>query len=88
MGFSEVECPECKGAGRVLSGESIRIRIQLEIIRMTGGRPGGQVRVQLHPHLADVLKSQLALIEKNVQRSVKIQGDPQVPWEEYRIVLE
>ena len=51
-------------------------------------RPGGQVRIQLHPGLAESFRSQQATIEKNVQRSVKIQSDPQLPWEDYRIVLE
>ena len=82
------ECPECHGAGRVLSGETIRIRIQREIVDMTAGRPGGQIRVHLHPDLAEVFRCQLGMIEKNVQRSVKIQSDPQLPWEDYRIVLE
>ncbi|MBI3551973.1 MAG: Rne/Rng family ribonuclease [Elusimicrobia bacterium] len=82
------ECPECRGAGRVLSGETIRIRIQREIFEMTGGRPGGQVRLLLHPGLAELFRSQQAVIEKNVQRSVKIASDPQLPWEDYRIILE
>ena len=82
------ECPECKGAGRVLSSETIRIRIQREIYEMTAGRPGGQIRILLHPGLADVFRSQQATIEKNVQRSVKIQSDAQLKWEDYRIVLE
>ena len=82
------ECPECKGAGRVLSAETLRIRIQREIYEMTGGRPGGQVRLLLHPQLAEVFRHHQAQIEKNVQRSVKIQSDPQLPWEDYRIVLE
>ena len=82
------ECPECKGAGRVLSSETLRIRIQREIIEMTGGRPGGQVRILLHPVLADIFKSQQQLIEKNVARSVKVQGEQNLQWEDYRIVLE
>ncbi|MFA6002871.1 MAG: Rne/Rng family ribonuclease [Elusimicrobiota bacterium] len=82
------ECPQCKGCGRVLSGETLRIRIQREIALMTGGRPGGQVRLLLNPGLADQFRGQLAVIEKNVQRSIKIGSDPQLPWEEYRIVLE
>ncbi len=82
------ECPECKGAGRVLSSETIRIRIQREIHEMTGGRPGGQVRLLLHPQLAEAFRQHQSHIEKNVQRSVKIQSDPQLPWEDYRIVLE
>ena len=82
------ECPQCKGCGRVLSGETLRIRVQREIAQMTGGRPGGQVRILLHPALAEHFRSQQGLIEQNVQRSVKIQSDPSLPWEEYRIVLE
>jgi ribonuclease G len=82
------ECPECKGAGRVLSAETIRIRIQRELWELTGGRPGGSVRIQLHPGLAEIFRQQQALLEKNAQRSVKISGDPAIKWEDYRIVLE
>jgi len=82
------ECPQCKGCGRVLSSETLRIRIQREIVLMTGGRPGGQVRLLLHPALAEQFRGRQAVIEKNVARSIKIQGEPALPWEEYRIVLE
>ncbi len=82
------ECPQCKGCGRVLSGETLRIRIQREIKLMTGGRPGGQVRLLLHPALAEQFRGAQVSIEKNVGRTIKIQSDPSLPWEEYRIVLE
>ena len=82
------ECQQCKGCGRVLSSETLRIRIQREILRMTGGRPGGNLRLLLHPALSDIFRAQQVFIEKNVGRSVKIQSEPSLPWEEYRIVLE
>ncbi|OGR42725.1 MAG: hypothetical protein A2X35_01895 [Elusimicrobia bacterium GWA2_61_42] len=82
------ECPECHGSGRVLSSESIRIKIQREIHNITMGRPGGNLRVVTHPILCEVLKKKLAMIEKNVHRSVKIASDPQLTWEDYRIILE
>ncbi|MDE2236822.1 MAG: ribonuclease E/G, partial [Elusimicrobia bacterium] len=82
------ECPECKGAGRVLSAETLRIRVQREILELTGGRPGGQIRLLLHPAVAEAFRGAQALLEKNVQRSVKIQADAQIKWEDYRIVLE
>jgi ribonuclease G len=82
------ECQECKGAGRVLSSETIRIRVQREIMEMTGGRAGGSVRVQLHPALAERFRQQQQVIEKNIGRSIKVQADPQVQWEDYRIVIE
>ena len=82
------ECPECHGSGRVLSSESIRIKIQREIHNITMGRPGGNLRVVTHPILCEVLRKKLAMIEKNVHRSVKLASDPQLTWEDYRIILE
>jgi ribonuclease G len=82
------ECPECHGSGRVLSSESIRIKIQREIHNITMGRPGGNLRIVTHPILAEVLKKKLTMIEKNVHRAVKIASDPQLTWEDYRIILE
>jgi len=82
------ECPECHGAGRVLSSESIIIKIQREIQNITAGRPGGNMRVAMHPVLCETLKKKQSLLEKNVHRSVKLVGDPQLAWEDYRIILE
>jgi ribonuclease G len=82
------ECPECHGSGRVLSSESIRIKIQREILSLTLGRPGGALRVILNPMLGDIIRRKHDLMEKNVQRSFKIASDPQLTWEDYRIVLE
>lgn len=82
------ECPECHGSGRVLSAESMRIKIQREIRNITSGRPGGNMRVVLHPLLADRIRQKQEIIERNVHRNIKIQSDPQMTWEDYRIVLE
>ncbi|MCR4295347.1 MAG: Rne/Rng family ribonuclease, partial [Elusimicrobia bacterium] len=82
------ECPQCRASGRVLSVETLRIKIQREIFEMTGGRPGGSIRVSLHPTVADAFRSQQPIIEKNVQRAVRIQSDPNLMWEDYHIVLE
>lgn len=82
------ECPQCQGSGRVLSIESMRIKIQRDILNLTMGRPGGNLRVVVHPHVMDGLKSKIHLIEKNVHRSVKIMSDPQLVWEDYRIIIE
>jgi len=82
------ECPQCHGSGRVLSAESMRIKIQREIYDLTHGRPGGNLRVVLHPALADRIRPQQSIIEQNIHRSMKIQADPQMTWEDYKIVLE
>ncbi|ACC98925.1 Ribonuclease, Rne/Rng family [Elusimicrobium minutum Pei191] len=82
------ECPQCHGSGRVLSAESMRIKIQREIYDLTQGRPGGNLRIVLHPELADQIKHQQSVIEQNIHRSMKIQSDAQLSWEDYKIVLE
>ena len=82
------ECPECHGSGRVFSIESMRIKIQREIKNLTLGRPGGHLRVVLHPMLAEGLRRKQDIIERNVHREIKIQADPQLTWEDYRIILE
>ena len=82
------ECPQCRASGRVLSAETLRIKIQREIFEMTGGRPGGSIRVNLHPTVAESFRSQQTVIEKNVQRAVRIQADANLMWEDYHIVLE
>ena len=86
--FISEECPQCHGSGRVLSAESMRIKIQREIYDLTNGRPGGTMRVVLHPILAEAIKQKQADIEENIHRALKIQADPQLSWEDYKIVLE
>lgn len=86
--FISEECPQCHGSGRVLSAESMRIKIQREIYDLTHGRPGGNLRVVLHPVLAEAIRRRQQDIEENIHRSLKIQADPQLAWEDYKIVLE
>jgi ribonuclease G len=82
------ECPGCFGSGRVLSSESIRIRVQREIFELTQGRPGGTIRLVLHPVLAEAFKAKQAVMEENVHRSVTISNDANLQYEDYRIILE
>ncbi|MEF3280383.1 MAG: Rne/Rng family ribonuclease [Elusimicrobiota bacterium] len=82
------ECPQCHGSGKVLSIDSLRIKIQRDILNLTMGRPGGNMRIVVHPLVMDALKEKQYIIEKNVHRSVKIVSDPQLVWEDYRIIIE
>jgi ribonuclease G len=88
MSLLSQECPECHGSGRVLSSESMRIKIQREIKELTNGKPGGHLKVVLNPILADSLRGKQHIIERNVHRSIKIQSDAQLTWENYRIILD
>jgi len=88
MSLLTEECPQCQASGRVLSAESMRIKIQREIHDLTQGRPGGSIRICLHPRLAETFRQQQQRIEKNVHRAIQIQPDAELQWEEYRIILE
>lgn len=82
------ECPQCHGSGRVLSVDSIRLKIQRDILNLTMGRSGGVIRIIVHPLVMEGLKSKQSLIEKSIHRSVKITSDPQLIWDDYRIIIE
>lgn len=82
------ECPQCHGSGRVLSAETMRINLQREIYDLTQGKPGGNLKIVVHPGLCEHLRQKLSLLEKNINRTVKITSDPQIAWEDYKIILE
>lgn len=82
------ECPQCGGSGRVLSIDSIRLKIQRDILNLTMGRSSGTIRIIVHPLVAEGLKAKQSLIEKSIHRSVKITSDPQLIWDDYRIIIE
>ena len=82
------ECPECHGSGRVLSSESIIIKIQREIKGLTGSTMGGNLRVVVNPILCEILKKKQNIMERNLRRPIKLMPDTQLTWEEYRIVIE
>ncbi len=82
------ECPECHGSGRVLSSESIIIKIQREIKGLTGSTTGGNLRVVVNPILCEILKKKQNIMERNLRRPIKLMPDTQLTWEEYRIVIE
>lgn len=82
------ECPQCHGSGRVLSIDSIRLKIQRDILNLTMGRNSGVIRIIVHPLVMEGLKNKQSLIEKSIHRSVRITSDPQLIWDDYRIIIE
>ncbi|HRY29908.1 MAG TPA: Rne/Rng family ribonuclease [Elusimicrobiota bacterium] len=81
-------CRECDGSGRVLSRESLYLKIQSEIEDLTKGRTDGTLKVSVPPVVGDFLRERQERLEKNLQRSIEVQIDPTLPWEDYRILIE
>jgi len=50
-----VPCPYCEGRGRVLSPETMAMRVRREIRKMTRTSKAGAILVEVHPQVAGVL---------------------------------
>jgi ribonuclease G len=81
-------CPECEGSGRVLSQESMYLRIQKEVLEMTQGRSEGRLKVTVCPEVGQFLKDHLERLEKIIKRPAEILTDIALPWEDYRILID
>jgi len=81
-------CPQCHASGRVLSRDSMYIRVKREIMLLTQGRPGNLIKLSLNPAVAQYFQERLGRLESTVKHKIQIQNDPTLPWEEYRILIE
>lgn len=82
------ECPQCHATGRVLSQESMYIRVKREILNMTHGHHGNQIKLSLAPKVAEYISERKARLENAIKHKLIITSDPNLSWEEYRILIE
>jgi ribonuclease G len=81
-------CPQCHASGRVLSRESMFIKLKRETMLLTHGRPGNQLKLFLHPSVAQYFQERHQRLENFIKHKLIIHADPHLPWEEYRILVE
>src|SRR5438132_6039597 len=81
-------CPQCHASGRVLSRDSMFIKLKRELLNMTHGHPGNQIKIFLSPSVAGYFQERHQRLENVVKHKLVIQSDPHLPWEEYRILIE
>lgn len=81
-------CPQCHASGRVLSRDSLFIRIKREILTLTHGRPGEHIKIFLSPPVAQYFQERHQVLERDIKHKLSIHVDPHLPWEEYRILIE
>jgi ribonuclease G len=82
------ECPQCHATGRVLSKESMFIKVKREILNTTHGRPGNQIKLSLNPEVALYFQDRQLRLENFVKHKLIIVGDPNLAWEDFRILIE
>jgi ribonuclease G len=82
-------CPYCTGSGMVKSIPTLCYEIQAEARKMSGEIDSGSLTLRVHPEIAKALKTrESSLIEELegwTKKSVIIQADPTLHWEQYDI---
>ena len=82
-------CPYCSGSGMVKSVPTICYEIQAEARKMAADLDASSLTLRVHPEIAKALKTREAALieelEQTARKSVIIQADPTLHWEQYDI---
>jgi Rne/Rng family ribonuclease len=82
-------CPYCTGSGMVKSIPTLCYEIQIEAKKMAPELDSGSITMRVHPEIAKAFKTREASLVEELERwtkkSVIIQADPTLHWEQYDI---
>jgi Rne/Rng family ribonuclease len=82
-------CPYCTGSGMVKSIPTLCYEIQTEARKMAPDIDSGSITLRVHPEISKALKTResslIEELERWAKKSVIIQADPTLHWEQYDI---
>jgi Rne/Rng family ribonuclease len=82
-------CPYCTGSGMVKSIPTLCYEIQTEARKMAPEMGSGSITLRVHPEISKALKTResslIEELERWTKKSVIIQADPTLHWEQYDI---
>jgi ribonuclease G len=82
-------CPYCTGSGMVKSIATLCYELQTEAMKMSPEMPSGSITLRVHPEISKALKTResslIEELERWTKKSVIIQADPTLHWEQYDI---
>jgi Rne/Rng family ribonuclease len=82
-------CPYCTGSGMVKSIPTLCYEIQTEARKMAPDLSAGSITLRVHPEISKALKTResslIEELESWTKKSVIIQADPTLHWEQYDI---
>jgi ribonuclease G len=82
-------CPYCSGSGMVKSVPTICYEIQAEARKMSADLDAASLTLRVNPEIAKALKTResglVEELERFTRKSVIIQADPTLHWEQYDI---
>jgi len=82
-------CPYCTGSGMVKSISTLCYEIQTEAHKMAAELSSGSITLRVHPEIGKALKTResslIDELEQWTKKTVIIQADPTLHWEQYDI---
>ena len=82
-------CPYCTGSGMVKSIPTLCYEIQTEARKMAPEMGSGSITLRVHPEISKALKTResslIEELERWTKKSIIIQADPTLHWEQYDI---
>jgi ribonuclease G len=82
-------CPYCTGSGMVKSIPTLCYEIQTEARKMAPQMTSGSLTLRVHPEISKALKTREASLMEELEhwtkKSIIIQADPTLHWEQYDI---
>ncbi|HXN28401.1 MAG TPA: Rne/Rng family ribonuclease [Candidatus Acidoferrales bacterium] len=82
-------CPYCTGSGMVKSIPTLCYEIQTEARKMAPEVGSGSITLRVHPEISKALKTResslIEELERWTKKSIIIQADPTLHWEQYDI---
>jgi Rne/Rng family ribonuclease len=82
-------CPYCTGSGMVKSIPTLCYEIQTEARKMAPEMGSGSLTLRVHPEISKALKTResslIEELERWTKKSIIIQADPTLHWEQYDI---
>jgi ribonuclease G len=83
-------CPTCKGLGRILSNETLSMRLERWFMRAKAAKAGRRFRLTLNPDLADFMcdhdEDRVREIEKANRVKIDVEIDESMAPDEYRVI--
>ncbi|MDR3112153.1 MAG: Rne/Rng family ribonuclease [Elusimicrobiota bacterium] len=81
-------CPLCKGVGKILSKETIFIRICDEIDRLIAGGYNGKIKIKLNPDVIDYFRDRKIRLKELFKIDFDIKPATNILCNDYQLVFE
>jgi len=81
------ECPECFGSGRIISQETLYLKIKKELSDLKNTLVSGKLRLRVHPNLLKYLQTHQEELKNIIGGEIELVSDLSLKHDEYQIIL-